>query len=173
MFFEFVATITAGFAAAGLALLLSKATGGRTPRWLIPVAAGIAMLAYTIWSEYSWFDRTQASLPEGLVIVSQNESRAIYRPWTYLFPMIDRFAAVDTQSIRQNEAVPDLRLAEIYFWGRWSPIRRIPVAFDCVENLRAPLVEGVKMEADGQIKDATWTAVENGDPALATACAER
>ena len=170
MFFEFIATITAGFAAAGLALLLGKVSGGRTPRWLMPVAAGLAMLAYTIWSEYSWFDRTQASLPDGLVIVSQNESRAFYRPWTYAFPLTDRFAAVDELSIKDNDAVPDIRLADLYFWGRWAPIRKIPVGFDCAERMRAPLVEGVTMSSEGRIENADWRPIEAEDKAFSTVC---
>ena len=47
MVFELIATIVAGFAGAGVALLLNKIFGGRLPRWIMPVAAGAAMLATT------------------------------------------------------------------------------------------------------------------------------
>lgn len=170
MFLEFIATIFAGFAAAGVALILGKISGGRLPRWLMPVMAGLAMIGYTVWSEYTWFERTTATMPEGLVVVSQNESKALYRPWTYAFPLTDRFAALDEQSILTNESIPDQRLADMYFWGRWSPIQRVSVAFDCAQGRSAPIVEGVSMGEDGQIENASWSNVGLEDPALAAAC---
>ena len=50
---------------AGLMALIRMATGGRLPKWLTPVAAGGAMIAATVSSEYSWYSRTTATLPEG------------------------------------------------------------------------------------------------------------
>ena len=43
MFFELVATFAAGISAAGLALIANHLTGGRLPRWFLPLAAGGAM----------------------------------------------------------------------------------------------------------------------------------
>ena len=55
MFLELLAVIIAGFAGAGVMMLVAKLAGNRLPRWLVPVAAGAAMLGTTISSEYSWF----------------------------------------------------------------------------------------------------------------------
>ncbi len=38
MFFEMVATLVSGFAGAGVVLLLNKISGGRLPKWAMPVA---------------------------------------------------------------------------------------------------------------------------------------
>ena len=170
MLFELFATIVAGFAAAGIAMILRKLTGGRLPKWLSPAAAGAAMLAFAIWSEYSWFVRTTAALPVGFQVVSQGESSAPWRPWTYLRPMTDRFAAVDTNTLRRNEAFPDLRLAEVYFFARWAPVNRLTTVFDCARSRRAPIVEGVTLAEDGAIEGAEWVAVPADDPSLAAVC---
>lgn len=170
MLLEFFATIVAGFGAAGVALLLRRLTGGRLPSWLVPVAAGGAMLAYAIWSEYSWFDRAVAGLPDGVVVISQSQSSAPWRPWTYLAPMTDRFVALDTRSVQSNDAAPDQRIADTYFFARWTPTRRVSVAFDCAGNRRAPMVEGLVMDESGRITQAEWVDVPAGDPALRAVC---
>ncbi|MGI1661888.1 hypothetical protein ACRDNQ_06585 [Palleronia sp. KMU-117] len=172
MIFEFIATVVSGFAAGGIAMALRRLSGGRLPKWLTPAAAGTAMIAFAIWSEYSWFARTSNALPDSFVVVSQNSSSAPWRPWTYLRPMTDRFAAIDTASIRKNASVPDLRLADTYFWGRWAPVNMVTVAFDCAGHRRAPMVEGITLADDGAILGATWLAVPPDDPTLAAACAE-
>ena len=169
MLFELFATVVAGFAAAGITLILRRLTGERLPKWLVPAAAGAAMLGFAILSEYSWFVRTSAALPAGFVVVSQSESSAPWRPWTYLKPMTDRFAVVDTNSIRRNEAYPDLRLADTYFFGRWAPVNLRTAVFDCAGSRRAPM-EGVVMSADGAIESAGWVGVDADDPSLRAVC---
>jgi len=58
MFLELIATVTVGIGTGGIVVLINKATRGRLPRWLVPVAAGLSMIGFTLWSEYSWAGRT-------------------------------------------------------------------------------------------------------------------
>ncbi|WP_171174411.1 hypothetical protein [Ruegeria sp. HKCCD8929] len=170
MFLELIGTIFAGFAVAGVVMLVNKFTGGRLPRWLAPVAAGLAMIAVTIGSEYSWYERTRSALPEGLEVVQEVESRALYRPWTYAAPFVDRFAAVDTASVQTNENVPDQRLADLYFFGRWAPLAKLPVAVDCAAGRRANLADGAEFGADGAVENADWVAAGPDDPVVRAVC---
>jgi hypothetical protein len=172
MFFELIATLTAGFAAAGAMLLVNRLTGRRLPRWLIPVAAGAAMIGVTISSEYGWFGRNLAALPDGLVVVRQVEERAFYRPWTYAAPYVSRFIALDQASIRTNAAVPEQRMADLYVFGRWAPPRKVPVLIDCAGARRADLVDEVRFADDGQVEDAAWQQLEAGDALIGAACVE-
>ena len=80
MFLELIATIVAGIAAAGIMMVITRASGGRLPKWLTPVAAGAAMIAATISNEYGWYGRTSKSLPDEFMIVDTVESKALYRP---------------------------------------------------------------------------------------------
>ena len=66
MFVELIATIFAGIACAGIAMLLNRLTGRRLPKWIIPIAAGAGMLGMTVSNEYTWYSRTAETLPEGL-----------------------------------------------------------------------------------------------------------
>ncbi|MEX0306863.1 MAG: hypothetical protein AB3N12_05685 [Ruegeria sp.] len=170
MFLELIATVFAGFAFAGVVMVLNKLTGGRLPKWVAPVAAGVGMIAMTISSEYSWYDRTRAELPDGLAIIEEVESRAFYRPWTYAVPFVDRFAAIDTVSVRTNESLPDQRLVDLYFFGRWAPVSKLPIAVNCADNSRANLVDGAEFAADGSLTNAAWYKAEAGDPIIEATC---
>ncbi len=165
MFLEMMATIVAGFAGAGVALMLNLITGRRLPGWAIPVAAGLAMLGTTIATEYGWYQRTAAALPAGVEVVSTVESRALYRPWSYVFPYVSRFMAVDTAALRVSPSAPSQVLADVYLYGRWLPTQAIQVMVDCDTNRRADPMEG---------RSATpvWREVGPRDPLVRGICTE-
>ena len=170
MFLELIATVFAGLAVAGVAMLLNKLTGNRLPRWIVPVAAGLGMIGTTIASEYGWYDRTVATLPEGMEVAQTVENQSFYRPWTYARPYIERFVAVDATSLRQNPALPGQRMVDVYYFGRWAPLNKVPVLLDCNGARRASLVDGAEFGADGQVINADWVAVGADDPLVATGC---
>jgi hypothetical protein len=169
MFLELIAAFAAGFAAAGVVLGLNMLLGGRLPKWSLPVAAGAAMLGYAFWSEYTWFSRTAAELPAGVEVTFANETRALWRPWTYAAPIVNRFIAADTASIRTNAAVPDQRILDLYFFGRWSPQNRVEVVVDCGTGRLAPLVSA-ELDASGAATEAAWATPPPGDTTLEIAC---
>ena len=170
MFLELIATFVIGFGVAGVILIVNAMTGRRLPGAVLPVGAGLAMIGFTIWSEYNWYPRTLAQLPEGIEIISTNESQAVYRPWTYLTPFVDRFAAVDKARIRRNENVPEQVMVPVVFMGRWAPGAEIPVVVDCVESRRADLADGIEFDEEGALVNADWIAVEADDPLLEAVC---
>lgn len=170
MFLELIATFVAGIAAAGVVMLLNRMVGRRLPGWFTPVAAGAAMLASTIVSEYGWFARTAAAMPEGVEVAMTVEERSWVRPWTQLWPYVKRFAAVDVATAKRNDAFPDQRLVDLYFFGRWSPVSKAPFLFDCAGGRSAPLADGAEFGTDGEVTDAAWTAAPPDDPILKLAC---
>jgi len=170
MLFELIGTLVAGVAAALLVWALTRLTGGRLPRWLVPVAAGAAMLAATISSEYGWYDRTTATMPEGLVVAEAIEEAVFYRPWTYLAPLTTRFVAVDLAGMRTHPDHPDQRLVDLVFYGRWARPARVPMAFDCAEGRQADIVDGVDFAENGAITGVDWLTVAADDPLQEAAC---
>ncbi len=170
MFFELIGTIAAGAAAALLVWALNRTLKGRLPKWLIPVAAGAAMIAATVSSEYSWYDRSVATMPQGMVVAQTVEETAFYRPWTYAWPFTSRYVAVDRQSTRTHPDQPDQRIVDLVFYGRWTRTAKVPVLFDCAENRRADVVDGISFGDDGAVMDAQWVRLDATDPVLRTAC---
>ena len=172
MLLELIATVTAAVGAGGVAVLLRRLTFGRLGRWIVPVAAGAAMLGVTVVNEYSWYDRTRENLPEGVVVAHAHEFQKIYKPWTYLFPYVDRFAAVDQASVRAHTDRPARRIVKLLFYGRWSQPRQTTVVVDCDQQLRAQLTGDVRFGPDGQLANVDWRKVAADDPIQRTSCAE-
>ena len=162
MFLELIAVIVAGFAGAGAMMLLVR-TVRVLPRWLVPVAAGGAMLAATISMEYGWYARTKGSLPDGLAVAQSVQGSAPWRPWTYAVPMTERFVAIDLTSLRANTRDEGLLMADLYFFGRWRPVHSVEVIVDCAGGRRAD-------PAMGDDSPPVWREVGPDDPILRTVC---
>ena len=172
MFFELIGTILAGAATALIVWALNRFLKGRLPGWIVPVSAGAAMLAATISSEYGWFRRTSATMPEGMVVAQSIEEATFYRPWTYVAPFVSRFVAVDLGTIKTNPAVPDQRIVDLVFYGRWARTSKIPMLFDCAGMRRADISDGIEFSDSGEVANAAWRNVEADDPVLVAACQE-
>jgi hypothetical protein len=171
MFLEFAAAIALGFGAAGIAMLLRKLTGNRIPRTIIPIAAGAAMIGFAIWSEYSWFDRTVASLPNGIAVAETYAPPSAFRPWTYAAPFVSKFTAVDRGTIRRNEKAPGQRIVELYLMARYLPVNRVRLLVDCTAQRHARL-GGVTFKDDGTVQSANWSQPSADDAIVKTACTE-
>lgn len=170
MLMDFVAMIAAGFAAGGVAMALRHTTRGRLPRWLTPAAAGAAMLAYSVWSEYDWMRRAEAGLPEGVTVVWRNAETASWKPWTYLWPVTTRIIAVDTRAALRHPAEPDRVLVAIVALGRWSPGASVGAVFDCKDRRRADLLDDAKFTEEGALEGVQWIELPPGDAALEAVC---
>lgn len=165
MFLELIAVFVAGFFGAGIMMLLNWISGRRLPRWFVPLGAGSAMLIAAIASEYSWYGRAVDNLPDGLSVAQTVESRAIWRPWTYIYPLTDRFVAADTANPLKNTEQDGLYLVNLYFYGRWRTNQVVQVMVDCAGLRRADPVLG-----DGSAP--LWRDVGPEDPIVKTVCAE-
>lgn len=172
MFFELIGTIMAGVAMALLVWALNRVLKGRLPSWLIPVSAGLAMLVATISSEYGWFERTKATMPEGMVVAQSIEEQVFYRPWTYAKPYVSRFVAVDQAAMRTHPDQPDKRIVDLVFYGRWARTAKVPVLFDCAAARRADIVDGIEFGTGGEVLGADWIEMSKEDPVLRAACEE-
>ncbi|MEM8689370.1 MAG: hypothetical protein AAGF81_18725 [Pseudomonadota bacterium] len=170
MFVELIATLFAGLACAGVVMLMNLTSGRRLPKWLVPVAAGLGMITMTLYNEYTWFDRTAEKLPEGVQVALTVKEQGWLRPWTQLWPYTKRFVAVDMATTRKNEKQPGQRLADLYFFGRWSAVNRAPVLIDCAGSKSALLVDGAEFSDDGSLANAHWVQMPADDPILKLVC---
>lgn len=172
MFFELIATVVAGATVYIIIMAFNRLIRGALPRWLQPVSAGLAMLAFTIWSEYNWFDRTTANLPEGIEVVTTVEQNGGWRFWTRYYPYIQRFAAVDQRSTRVNPDNAALRITNVVLFGRWQTVSQVPVMVDCAGKRQADLPENAIFNADGTVSGVQWRMVAADDPILVATCKE-
>ncbi|SEL34962.1 hypothetical protein [Pacificibacter marinus] len=167
MLFEFIATLSLGAGAAGLVLLLQKFTRGALPRFAMPAAAGLAMFAFTIWSEYSWAARSMAALGPDAVVARAIEQKQVWRPWTYLAPVTTRLIALDGAKTKDFDGTV---VTDMYLLSRWQDGAVVPVALDCLLNRRADLFAGHGEDIKVTLQSADWLAVGADDPVLRAAC---
>lgn len=170
MLLEFIAIVAAGFGLAGIALSVNIALRRRLPQWIVPAAAGAGMLLMAVWLEYSWFERTASTFPDGVEIASTNQVRSWYRPWTYVVPLTNRLIAVDRRFDRRHADMPGQVLTRVILAGRWEPTRQFGVVYDCNTHRRADLLDQVELQDSGQLANANWLQLSPDDAVLRTAC---
>lgn len=167
MFFELIATFVAGLGAAGMVHLLNVVSGRRLPRWLMPAGAGLAMLGFTIWSEYNWAERTTESMPEGLVVVSEVEKSWWWKPWTYARPQVVRVMTADLATVRTNPETPDIKLVSLYLFARWNQPAEVIQLVDCAKaNWAFATPEAVANPEE----DGVWHALDQDDSLYGALC---
>lgn len=170
MFWELIATLSAGLGAAGIALLLRALTLKKLPNWIIPVFAGAGMLGFQIYSEYNWFDHQRSLLPQGVEVVRTAKESSGWRPWSYLYPQTMRFIAADVKNAAINQQNPDLVLVDLYFFERRMSARRVPQVIHCQQQLRADFTAELEIPAPGATVAAGWHKLAADDRLLQLIC---
>lgn len=173
MLIDFISMVAIGFAVGGCFFLVNHMSGRRVPKWLIPAAAGLAMLGFTIWNEYSWADRYAALYPDTAVVTFRNEQSQAWRPWTMLAPVTTRMAMLDRgpEAALPADPGPDYRLARIHLVERWKPSFAVTVVFDCVGGRRADA--GLDGITAAELTNADWLEIDQEDAAFRAACGGR
>lgn len=167
---ELIAAFVAAVACAGVAMILRKLTRERLPKWITPAAAGAGMIAFAVWSEYDWFSRLEAALPEGTTIVWKDDSPSPLRPWTMVVPMTKGFTVMDTRRLAPHPDNPALILAPVFAFARWQNVKEGFMVVDCAARQSALLTETVRIDAAGQLTGAAWTPMEADDGIGRAAC---
>ena len=165
-----IAVFAVGFSAAGLVLLAYRPRGRKPPRYMIPLAAGLAMIGYAVWSDYSWASRTIAELPDHVTVVKKIPSSAPWKPWTYLFPQVDRFIALDSSEIRRNENLPGFVLAEVILVARLEPAVTTRQLFDCRQVRRTDIIASDSFTAEGMPQNPEWVPLDRTDALFERLC---
>ncbi|ROT98297.1 hypothetical protein EB809_14195 [Marinobacter sp. R17] len=166
MFWNFVATVFAGLGAAGLALGIRAATRQKAPRWLIPVFAGIGMLSYLAYNEYTWHTVTQSRLPEGAVVVNEETQSVIWRPWSLIVPQVVRFTVLDTHSVKPDPTNPEVVSFYLYRFERTytDSVKEQVYLLNCNSQ------ELVPVDDDGKANTKGLRQLSDGDRLLGQVC---
>jgi hypothetical protein len=172
MILELIAALSAGFALFGLAMLGAALARRRLPKGMAPTVFAAGMLAYTIWSDYSW-PQTRLPVDGPYLVVERVESRVWYRPWSWVAPTTEYLLVLDRRFTRFNAEQPDLVLTRVLRLARYVPESGFLAVFDCAGARMAPLLAGVDLSVEGLVEGADWAGLPEGDPVLTRACALR
>lgn len=166
MFWTFVATVICGLGAAGIALGIRAITAKRAPKWIIPAFAGLGMLGYLIYGEYTWYDHKKTLLPDEAVVVDTEYQGIYFRPWTFVFPYVTAFSAVDTQSIALDTGNPDIVRFTLY---RFEQTVTDTVSHR-VHLINCSTLELVPLDSDGTPRVDVMKQLAANDPLVHTVC---
>lgn len=139
MFWELLATLIAGLGMAGIALSLRKMFK-KLPRWIIPAMAGLGMIGFQVYHEYSWFSHTASRLPTKTVVLASAAKPVFYQPWSYYHAPTRWFVAVDTENIKEMDA--HIKATQLYFFERRMPALPVPVLVDCQNGVQSDFKSG-------------------------------
>lgn len=170
MTFELIAILIAGIGGAGIGLFLKRVLRLPLPAWTAPAVAGLCMIVMSIWSEYNWFARLQAGIPEGVQLAHTGETASPLRPWTYAVPLVTEAFLVDTRRWERNPQAPDLVLAQVFRFARWQGNQEMVVMFDCAKAQRVDVTANVTFTETGEMSGGTWVPLDAADPILKAAC---
>lgn len=160
MFWDISAMIVAAFLFAGLAMPI-KIFYKKTPKWFIPFMAGLGMMSYQVFSEYTWFDNTKSKLPEGSVVVASVPTTTWFRPWSYIKPQIFQFVVLDTANVTAIDE--KTKQAQVYFFERQLPAQKLDVLFDCQKDVQTYVV-------NNDLSRLNWEKLAYTDYALKLIC---
>jgi hypothetical protein len=166
MFWNLLATVICGLGAAGFALGIRAITAKRAPKWLIPVFAGLGMLGYLVYSEYTWFEHKKSLLPEEAVVVSTEEEGVYFRPWTFIFPYVTAFSAVDVNGINPVPNSEGVKQFVLYRFEQTftDSVSHRPHLLNCQTRELVPL------STDGTPNVDSLKVISAGDSLYKTVC---
>jgi hypothetical protein len=170
MLWFLIAAICAGVGAVGLVLILQKLRVLPKAKWLWPAAAGMAMLGFQIVQEYSWFQYQIQKLPEGVKVIKVGQSSSPLKPWSYLFPIKNRFMAVKRLEQGAHPQNTQVILADLYVFEPLRPALQIPQVIHCGWYAHKDLIEDLKIPTPGAELDSSWMLLDAQDPLIKEIC---
>lgn len=170
MFLTIVGAIVLAIACGGMVSLAYRAMGRKAPRGLLPLVGGFAMIGFMAWNENSWFSRQTAELPESHVVIATGEFSNFVQPWTIIWPRINRYMLVDTNTIQTHETTPGLRRAEIILAQRYTPTVVTRQFIDCDNARRADQTDNTQFDDDGRPLIETWINIPVDGDLMDTVC---
>ncbi|NND90569.1 MAG: hypothetical protein HKN42_06865 [Granulosicoccus sp.] len=140
------------------------------PRYLLPMIVGGTVIAYGIYSEYSWESRTLSQMPESVELVHRLSGKSMFSPWSYLVPRTDRLSVVDTREIRRHPDHAEFVILDLLLMQRFSPVIRVRQIVDCAGRRRADLTSDPDFDDQGIPVGLQWESLSEDHPLLPAAC---
>lgn len=170
MFWTLITVFIAGFAGAGIGFLLYNLTRKRLPKGIVPVCAGLTMIAATVSLEYGWMNGVRSTMADDLVIVSTREQQAWYQPWTMIQPWVRGFIAYSPAETVETAEGSGILAVQLRIQERWQPQIIRPALVDCAGARWTDLTAETEFTESGLPVDAIWREGAPDDPVMRAVC---
>ncbi len=147
-----------------------KTRSKRMPGGMYPLVAAISIIAYGIYTEYSWESRTLSQMPESIRVVHEISRPSVFSPWAYLIPRTSQLSLIDSAALRTNEKQPGLIMTDLLIMQRLYPTVRLPMMIDCQKNARADLQADQRFTEGGLPEGVEWVSLKPDHVLLKAAC---
>jgi hypothetical protein len=169
-FFNILGPIVLGIAVTGVLVFMKRVLRVPLPGWSVPMLAAASIILAHVYNEYSWYDRFAVELPENVEVIETLTTASWYEPWSYVKPRVNRFTAIDRNSVQYNPAHPELALGEIILVERYTPTARALQIADCGQDRVADLTAGTAFGEDGLPVGVVWFDRAADDAVLTALC---
>ena len=170
MFWSLLTALIAGFAGAGIGLLLRSLTRKRLPKGVIPICAGLAMLAATVGTEYGWYPNVLRTMAPDTIVISERQQQTWYQPWTFIQPWVRGFISYSPTEVIETAEGSGILVVQLRRQERWQPQMVLPNLVDCDLGRRAEIRADTEFSDAGVPVNAPWIDVAEGDPILTSVC---
>lgn len=155
--FNIISLVAVGAGVAGLLhgvyrLIMRR----KPPKFLVPLSAGVAMIVFHIWNEYSWYNRTAEMLPPSIEVVETLPVRQFWAPWTYIFPMVNRFVALDRANTHRNDKLPGYVLTSSMYIKRAEDTLLTNMLVNCDQRRWTAISDSTQFDSSGLPANAEW-----------------
>ncbi len=162
MFFEILVVISAALGGSGAVLGVCKLMGVKPPKWVAPMSAAVAMIAFVVWSRETWYDRTAGRLPEGVTVLATFPYDGVLEPWGLANPRISRFIALDANATMRNPAHPKIVMATTMLREQYGETITLRQIIDCENGRRALVPPNAQFDEAGLPVGVDW--ISGGEP---------
>ena len=172
MIVQFISAIALAILALLFCWAIFRTLNKPMPKHLYPIVAAASVIAYGIYSEYTWADRTIAQLPASIEVVHELAGTSMFSPWSFVIARTDRISMVDKASIRRNDDLPDHVMTELLLMQRFAPVIRVPQLVDCTRQRRTDVTNNAQYDEDGLPSNAKWENLDSEHPLLRALCTD-
>lgn len=158
----FISTCVA-FLVLGCLLITFRLIGRPMPGWMIPVTIGLSIFGAITYLRYTWWDTMAERMPEDVLVLQTFRESSWYEPWTYLWPRITHFVALDQQTVAAHPDRPGLYLVELLLVAEGTETMTAPQVIDCRQKRRASLTPDTHPDVTALPDTLTWQT--GGEPA--------
>lgn len=146
--------------------LLRKITGNRLPKWLVSAAAGLAMLTYLAYYDYTWYDFKRSQLPVDTKLIAEQRATSFLKPWSYVVTPVSAFTIFDGRS-QTSEQNGQLLVEYILYTFHKDPIEQLTTQ---AYLLNCNLLERAVLAKEENAQQITVKKIERNDPMYQQLC---